>query len=112
MSVAEHGQAIRIQFEYKVQRFVKRRPRLLRQTINQVGVDAFETQRPRHFEYLASFFVRLNSPHRQLNVPVEILDTYTQSVEAERSQRTKLIACCHPWVDLDGELSVCRQMEA
>src|SRR5262245_12634969 len=61
MRVAEHRQAIRIQLEYEVESLLKRRPSLLRQTIDEIGIDALESQGTGIIEELAGVPVWLDS---------------------------------------------------
>src|SRR5262249_44697166 len=48
--ITKYGKPVWIQFQDLIERFIKRRAGLLRQTINEIGVNALEFQAPRLFE--------------------------------------------------------------
>src|SRR5262245_7410326 len=110
--VAEDGHAVRVQLEDEVERLLKRRPGLLRQTIDQIGIDTLESQRAGIVKQLACVPVRLDSTDCQLDIRIEVLDAHAQAIESEGTQQLKVLGSRNSWIDLNREFSVLGKIES
>src|SRR4051812_47172773 len=90
MSVAEYCQPVRTKLEHEVERVLKRHASLFRKSVNEIGIDALETQATRIFEQFPRMLERLYPAHGQLDIPVEVLNAHADSIESEAPQSAQV----------------------
>ena len=107
MSVAENRNTIGVQSLNEFQRFLKAGFRLQREPVNQVDVDAVESDGASVFNHGTCHLVRLNTAHGLLHRGIEVLNAETKAAKAERSQCRQLLGRGHPRIDFHGNLGIC-----
>src|SRR5215475_4085685 len=112
MSVAEERDAIWRQADDLVNGVGEGLRGLVRQSVNQVDVDAVETKGARRMNQIARDFIRLDAVNRPLDRLVKILNAHAQAVEAEAAQGFQVFAGGNTRVHLDADFSVGRKREA
>ena len=85
--------------------------RLLRQAVDEVGIDGAIAQFARALHQVANALEGLHAVHGLLHVGVEVLHAEAQPVEAERAEVRQARRRDGARVDLDGDLGVLRQPE-
>ena len=67
------GEAVRREFQHLVERAREGFHGLIRQSVDEVDVDGFETKRAQFLDDIPGFLARLNARHRFLHFRLEIL---------------------------------------
>src|SRR5215469_13689467 len=80
--------------------------RLVRQAINQVHVNALESQPPRADKQVARHFKRLYTMHRLLHFRLKILNPHAQPVEAQLAKSFQMCAGGDAGIDLDADFAL------
>src|SRR5207302_11390316 len=65
--------------------------RLVRQSVNQIDVDALKTQPARSGDQFRSHLQRLDTLDRTLHLRIEILNAHAQAIKAEAPQRFQVL---------------------
>ena len=111
MGVAEQRDAIGLQLEDLIDGVAEAFRRLVRQTINEIDVDAIELQVARGEQQIARQFERLNSVNGRLHLGMKILDAHAEAVEAQATQSFEMLAGGYPRIDLDPDFRVRRKIK-
>ena len=83
----------------------------MRQTVNQIHADGFETRIARRFNHILRFFHRLNAVHGSLHFRVEILNAHAHAVKAQLRQFEHAFSAHFSRVDFNGIFTVRHQLE-
>src|SRR5271156_2504610 len=112
VGVAEHGDAIGRERQSFINRVLETFRGLVGQAVDQIHVEAFETELARGGDQIARHFVGLHAMNRFLHLGLEILDAHAQAVEAEAAQGFQMGAIGDARVNLDADLRVWREGES
>ena len=112
VSVAEERDTVRTEPDNLIHGVGEAVRRLVRQAVNQIHVDALETETARAEEQVARHFVGLQAMHRFLHVGVKILDAHAEAVEAELAEGFKMCARCDAWIDFDADFTIRCEVKA
>ena len=107
--VAEHGDAIGRERQSLVNRVLETFRGLVGQAVDQIHVEALETEFARGDDQIARHFVGLHAMNRFLHLGLKILDAHAQAVEAEAAQRFQMRAIGDAWVNFDADLRIGRE---
>ena len=110
--IAEHGDAVRREPYDLLHRVLETLGGLVGQAVDQVHVDAVESQFARVGDQVARHFIGLNPVHRFLHLGLEVLNAHAQPVEAHLAHRLQVRARGHTRIYLDPDLRVRRKREA
>src|SRR5262249_2628431 len=103
--------AIRFHRQELIDGALERFHRLHRKTVNQIEVDAAETQRPQRAEHLLRELRRLKAIHRLLYVELEVLNAEAHSSETELPQQRELFVGSDARIDLDADVGALGDVE-
>src|SRR5579863_2408332 len=106
MGVAEQSNPIGCQLHNLVDRVSEALRGLIGQAVNQIDVDAVESQLARSEEQVASHFEWLDTVYGFLYVGVEVLNTHAETVESETAQSLQVLAGSDARIDLDANFSI------
>src|ERR1700743_2314664 len=81
MRVAEKRHAVGSKLDQLIDRLRETLRRLVRKTINQIGIDTVESKLTRRSKQLARHFKRLNPMNRLLHLELKILNPHAEPVE-------------------------------
>src|ERR1700722_10900183 len=111
MRIAEQRDTVGLQLKNLVYSVAKTFRRLIRQTINEIDVDAVEVQVTRGEQQVARQFERLDSVDGHLHLGMEILDAHAEAVKAQATQGFKVFASGYPRVDFNADFRVRRKFK-
>src|SRR5262245_34064854 len=77
----------------------------MRQAVDQVDVDAHESDVAAVIKEPPRLFVRLNSVDGLLHKRIEILNAHADAVETDSAQHTTMLFSRHARIDFDADLS-------
>src|SRR5262249_13740831 len=106
MCIAEQRDAIRIQTQDLVHGLGKGRRRLIRQSVNQVDVDAVKSQLPRGINNPLGHLIGLDTVNGLLHLRLEVLNAHAQPVEAKPAKGLEVSPRCDAGIDLDANLRI------
>ena len=90
---------------------LERLRRLLRQAVDQVGVDRLEAERARRAHQVTHALEALHAVHRLLHRRVEVLDAEADAVEAQSRPARQALGVRGARIDLDRDLGARRDAE-
>src|SRR5215467_3450610 len=111
MRIAEKGNAVRAEPDNLIHRLREARCCLIRKPIDQIYVDAVETQLARGQDQIAGHFEGLNPVHCFLHFRMEILNSHAQSIEAQAAKCFQVLARRDPRINLDPNFAVRSEMK-
>src|SRR5262249_2868115 len=108
----KESNAIGIQLQNLIDGVCEGRRHLIWQPVDQIHVDAVESQFASHRDDLVRHLIRLDAVNGLLHLGLKVLNTHAQAVEAQLAQRLKVRARRYARVDLDPNLGVRAKGEA
>ena len=106
MRVIENGDAVGRNINHFFDRFGKIRQSLMRQTVNQINIDAFVTEFTRPNHSLARDFFRLHAVDRFLHLQIKILHAETRAVKTDVAECFEMFTRQVSRVNLDARFQI------